>query len=128
MGTVATALPPIDYPTIKVGDTTYTLKYSLLAQYVLDKAGVDVRRAPQILQSDQTGRVALMLDLFAACVAGNFVDLNQSIPTATQWAQRIPSEQFGECCQKVIAAIAKVRPAAVPGQATPAIQTGPAVN
>lgn len=127
--------PPISFPWVEIGGSVYTLKYSLLAQFHLDKLGVNV---PELMQTliprlpdgkadpnppNKPGRVAAMMTLFAACTAHNFVELGQPIRRADEWALLIPDAQWSECCKAVGEALVKAQPAAAPSPAPAPAET-----
>lgn len=94
---------PVAYPTITFGEQTYTVKFSMLSQYVLDEEGVDPRQLPEIMRSPRPGKVALMFKLFAAAVAHHFVEAGQPIPTGAEWAMR--AEAAGVSFKQIIEAV-----------------------
>lgn len=126
--------PPIDYPVIQIAGRFYTLKYSLFAQYNLDKAGVNVAELMQTLiprlpdgKIDPTppmkaGRVVAMMTLLSACAAHNFSENGESIWTPDKWAATIPDNLWAECCKAVAQAVIKAPQAAAPSPAPPAVQ------
>jgi hypothetical protein len=120
---------PIAYPKIVIGGLTLELKKSFLAEFMLDKAGVDVKQAAEAFQSSGPGRVAFVTQMLAACCAHQYVARHETPPTAEQWAARIseepdPSETFRQVAKAVFEAISKAQPAAVPTQAPAAVGTG----
>jgi hypothetical protein len=134
--------PPIDYPKITIRGREYTLKYSLFAQYHLDKLNVNVADLMSTLiprLPDGTvdpnppmkpGRIVAMMTLLAACAAHNFADgptlkrgnfngIPEEVWTPDQWAAAIPEELWGECCKAVADAVVKARPAVAPESPAP---------
>lgn len=119
-------------PFVEIRGNVYFLRYSLFAQYYLDKLGVVVADLMGTLmprQADGTldpspplkpGRVAAMMTLFSACTAQNFVDDHKAIRTPDEWAAIIPDEQWRECCKAVAEALVKAPQAASPSPAPPA--------
>jgi hypothetical protein len=119
---------PIEYPKVTIGGLTLELKKSFLAEFMLDQAGVDVKRAAASFADGTPGRVAFITQMLAACCAHQYVARHETPPTAEQWAARIseepdPNETFRRVAKAVFECISKAQPAAVPGQA-PAAMTG----
>lgn len=118
---------PISYPVVEIGGTKLELKKSFLAEYMLDKAGVDVEKASVMLKAvaggaRQPGIVAFVTQMLAACCAHLYVARHEPVPSAEDWAVRIseepdPTETFRKVAKAVFETIAKARPAAVSGQA-----------
>lgn len=100
-----TPTPPIDHPTVVIGGRSLTLKYSLLADYVLDRRGIDTTQIVATLKSDKPGRKSLVLELFSACVAHNYVEAGEPVPTTEQWCTRLKPEQLQELGKKLVAAL-----------------------
>ena len=105
--------PPVDHPAVIIGGRALTLKYSLLADYVLDKRGIDTSAIVPTLRSAKPGRNALVIELFAACVAHNFVDNQEPIPTPEQWCMRLGSDQLRDIGAKLVRALFPNLPAGV---------------
>ncbi len=116
---VSADTPPIDYPKITIRGSEYTLKYSLFAQYHLDKLNVSV---PDLMSTliprlpdgkpdpnppMKPGRITAMMTLLAACAAHNFADRGEPIWTPDDWAQEIPDQLWGDCCKAVAEAVVK---------------------
>lgn len=108
--------PPVVYPTVEVGGESYLLKFEIGAQFMLDEMGVNMSQLGAILGNPKApGKMAIIIKLFAACVAGNFVDVGDSPPSAEQWAHRITTEDFKAICETLPKAIAKApRPTEMP--------------
>lgn len=101
---------PIEYPTVKIGQDTYTLKMSLGAQVMMDNAGVALGMIPELAKNPYAvGQLTLMMKLFAALVAHHFVEAGQPIPTFEYWAHRIEPEEWFECLKAMPEAVSKVR-------------------
>lgn len=120
---------PIDYPKVVIGGLALELKKSFLAEFMLDQAGVDLKRAATALQDGTPGRVAFITQMLAACCAHQYVARHETPPTAEQWAARIseekdPTETFRNVAKAVFECVAKAQPAAVPTQAPAAVGTG----
>jgi hypothetical protein len=123
----------IDYPTISVGGhKDLTVRWSLAAQFLMKRRGVDPAGAPQAMQGTtkvpnpdmrtQTDppfieignkkAVENVVIVFSACVAENFLDTSQpnkvdlnTAPTADYWAVQITD--FSEVEKAVWAALGK---------------------
>ncbi len=132
-----TQAPPVAMPFVEIRGNVYFLRFSLFAQYYLDKLGLQtsdlistlVPRLPDGTVDPnppmKPGRVAAMMTLFSACTAQNFVDDHKPIRTADEWASIIPDDQWKECCKAVAEALIKV-PQAAKSPAQPAVaEVGP---
>lgn len=111
--------------TISILGTTYTLKWSLLARYLMSQRWGQSGQGPG-------GNISRCLDLFAFAVAHNFQEQGKSILTPEQWAAIIPDEQWNEVCRvtaqldaQIAAERAKMMPAADLAQAQPAATAQP---
>lgn len=122
---------PITHPTVTIGAETLTVKYSLLAQFKMSQAGLDVREMLMALAptSVDPRRHSFVYEMFAACVAENYVDRGEKPPTAEQWTLKIsrmvPDDKLSETLRaiggSVIEAILKLQPMShKPVQETPA--------
>lgn len=100
---------PIAYPTVTIDGKEYSVKFSMLAQYVLDDEGIDTRQLQEMMTKPGAGKVALFMKLFAAGVAHHFVEIKAPIPTAAEWSARLgdDSAKFGEIVKAVKAAMGK---------------------
>ena len=104
---------PIDYPVVTVKGRALVVKCGLLAELQLSRQGIGVSDAlKRMPRKEKPGPVdprilADMMDLWAACTAENFVEAGEPVPTADQWALRIPPDQWGECCRAVGTALVK---------------------
>ena len=65
---------PVDYPSITLGGRTFVVRYSLAAQIILVRSGIDPQQLRFLLNKDEPRRVENLIKLFAACVAENFID------------------------------------------------------
>lgn len=65
---------PIDYPSITLGGRAYVVRYSLAAQIILVRSGIDPMTLGTLLAKDEPRHVEYLIRLFAACVAENFID------------------------------------------------------
>ena len=100
---------PMDYPTVKVGERTYTLKYSLLAKYYLsrrgisesemlgalaewDRAAINALTAKQERFTIPAKWLAAVIDAWAGCVAHMYAGSAEQPPTSDQWAASLESE------------------------------------
>lgn len=75
----------VDYPTVTVDGQELTVRFSFLAQYLLSRAGVDLRKP---IAATDPGYLVSRVAIFAAAVAENFPTPAEA-PTAEQWAARI---------------------------------------
>lgn len=119
---------PIVHPTVTIDGRVLVVKCSLHAQYLLSQRGINA--AAYILKAatkDPHG-VACMMDLFAACVAENYLKAREIPPTAEQWASTISDEQWAEVCASVSAAMVKVLRPVTPAPAAAALQAPPEVQ
>ncbi len=121
---------PIEYPIIKIGATTYTLRFSLLTELVADELKLDMRELFSTLRTGNVGRFSSLMKLFSAMVAHNFVALSQPVPTPEQWASRLDELPDGERPAKlneIMAAIGKCLTAKLQASAAVKLQeTAPA--
>lgn len=126
--TPATGAPPLDHPAVIIGGRTLVLKYSLLADYVLDKRGIDTSQIIPTLRGNKPGRNSLVIELFAACVAHNYVEAGEPVPTPEQWCLTLSAEQLRELGSKLVRALfpnlpAPAAPGAIEGtEAAPPVQ------
>lgn len=86
----------IDYPTITIGERTLTVRYSLAAQVLLLRGGIDPADLNKLLDKEEPRRVEYLIRLFAACVAENFLDPARpnefalsNAPTADYWISQV---------------------------------------
>ena len=102
---------PVEYPVVKIRDRAFTVKCGLLAELHLSRQSIGVgdalKRMPRGGGKPDPRILSDMMDLWAACTAENFVAAGEPVPTADQWALRIPPEQWGECCKAVSDALVK---------------------
>lgn len=92
----------IDYPTITVGDKTLTVKFSLYTQYLLSRAGIDLR-AP--IAPGDPKYLSHRLEVFAAAVADNYKP--GEAPAAEAWARTIGLDQWGDLERAIGTAMGK---------------------
>lgn len=84
-------------PSIIIGGTTYTLRWSQLAQFELSESGYTISQMLDvILKAGEPRAHAYSYRLFAAMVAHNFIDKGLPIPDARFWASVIPNEKVAE--------------------------------
>ena len=110
---------PVKYPSVKLGGVEYTLKFSVLAEFIADDLRLNLREFFNGLRGDNVGTLAGFLKLFSAMVAHNFVALGQPVPKPEHWAAVLDREEpsktaevcqaVGECLQAKMLASAKVR-------------------
>ncbi len=126
-----TQAPPVAMPFVEIRGNVYFLRYSLFAQYYLDKLGVNVQDlmatlVPRLPDGSVDpnppmvpGKLAGAMTLFAACTAQNFVDDRRTIRTPDEWAAIIPDEDWRGCIKAMGEALLKVPQATNP--APPAV-------
>jgi len=102
-----TGTPPRALPAMVINGRTLTLKSSLLAEFILDKRGVDTKSDAIIatLRSERPGRTSLILELFAAFVAHNYVERGETAPTPEQWCLLLGPDLLKEAAEKLVAAL-----------------------
>jgi len=117
---------------ITIGEDTYTVKFSMLSQFILDEAGIGPNELKVLgAETSRPGKVSLMFKLFAAGVAHHFVNQNQPVPSAAQWAARLgedPDHIFKMICEAVVAAIKKAPSPAAAAEAPPKPAASEAIN
>lgn len=120
-------LPPAVHPTVTVEGRVLNLRLTGLYTFLLDKWGVETATINKTLQAESTGRFALLVQIFAALVAPDFVDRHEPIPSPEYWAMRMENvEQQTEWFRQVNAVFEKnVKPAPVPETPTPAPMADP---
>ncbi len=120
-----TNTPPIVYPTVTIGGETLTVKFSLLAEFKLSQAGLQVREVLRALSPDSTDprKISFIFELFTACVAQNFVERGERPPTVDEWMLRFdriePDPEklnaiMAEVGKAIISAIVKRWPSPAP--------------
>ncbi len=87
---------PIDYPTVEVGGRTLVVRYSMAAQVLLVRGGIDPLQLNKLLDKAEPRRVEYLVRLFAACVAENYLDPARPetcsfthAPTADYWLSQL---------------------------------------
>ncbi len=105
MDPTQTPTPPLELPAVVIGGHTFTLKYSLLADFVLDRRGIDTTQIVTVLRSNKPGRNSLVIELFAACVAHNFVELGEKVPTPEEWCLRLGENTLKDIGAKLVLAL-----------------------
>jgi|HubBroStandDraft_1064217.scaffolds.fasta_scaffold08363_3 hypothetical protein len=100
-------MEPVQYPKVTIAGEVYELRFGFLAQYVLDKMRVDVRNLKGLLLGEGAGKMALFIDMFAACAAHQFEANGEPYPSPAHWATVIKPEDFKAVCQGVLAALEK---------------------
>lgn len=83
---------PVLHPTVTVGTEVLTVKVSLLAELIISRTGFSFGQLIQSLvpkNNKDPKNTAYLFELWAACVAHNYADAGQPIPTADQWAQKV---------------------------------------
>ena len=121
---------PTQNVTAKIKGQEYEVRFSLLAQLVLDQEGVDTRKLAETMRSQGTGKVALMMKLFAAGTAHYFVKLGQKPLTAEEWALRADGDEdaFKQMCTAVTAAMGKAPSPATAAEPAPTADAAAQVN
>lgn len=128
-------MPPVAYPTVTIGGETFTLKYGFLAEYKISEWGLEIGTVLKCLSPTNTDprRVSYIFQLFAACVAHNFIDRKEPAPSPEEWAGRIEKAEPDDAKRAlalqqigagVVAAIVKRLPVPNPTQGTPANDPG----
>lgn len=84
-----------DYPTITLGDRTLVVRFSLAAQILMIRRGIDPANLATLLAISDPLRTDRLLQVFAACVAENFLDPSapteyklDGAPTSDYWASQ----------------------------------------
>lgn len=83
-----TGAPALD-PTVEIGGTVYTLRFSFMAQYEADRLGVNLRDFINGLKATRTGTLSSFVALLAAMVAHNFIAARQEAPAPEYWAMQL---------------------------------------
>jgi hypothetical protein len=123
----------IDHPTVTIGGRTLTVKFSLAAQLLMRRRGIDIRRIPSLiaprLHDDGAACVSPdceqahapnpdaennIMRVFACMVAHEFVALDSpnvttldAAPSADYWAATAESEDFAPIESAVWSALGK---------------------
>jgi hypothetical protein len=103
----------IKYPVVSVGGVPYVVRFSMLAQYMLDSMGVDLRSINEVLRADKPGKVSLFMKLWAACVAHEFESKGAAVPSPEWWAARVTPDEWKAMCQGVVDSLTKIPQSAV---------------
>jgi hypothetical protein len=88
---------------ITIGNATYSLKFSALAEYVIGDLKFDMRTFAANLRERNAAVFSDFLKVFSAMVAHNFVQLGQPVPKPEHWALLIgdDSDKVKEVCEAV---------------------------
>ena len=89
---------PVTYPTVTVGAEVLTVKVSLLAELIISRTGFSFGQLINSLvpkNNKDPRNTAYLFELWAACVAHNYADAGQPVPTADQWAVKIDAATGG---------------------------------
>lgn len=116
------------YPSVTIDGRVLRVCCSLYAEYQLSRAGLTLNDCLKIMGAKVvTGTrdardVARVMDMFAACVAENYV--HEDAPTADQWARKLSAadnwlDLFKQIDVAVGTAIKKRFPAVIPPAAQP---------
>ena len=138
------SMPPAVEPTVTIGGVTLSVRFSILAQFLLDTMDppVDIARLPETFANmmealppppgpdgkprlrPRPGTVALFTRLFSAMVAHNYVERGAEPLTPIQWASRFSSnEDFKAACDAVSQALVKARTASAPARLPQSTET-----
>jgi len=93
-------------PTVTLGGVAYRLRFSALAEFIADDAGVNINSFIVGIRERNAGNLSTFLKLFAAMVAHQFIALKQPVPDALHWAAVISDEpdegaKTSEICKAV---------------------------
>jgi hypothetical protein len=102
----------IDYPTIEVGGRQLTVRYTLAAQILMVRRGMDPSQLG-VLLGPGLKRAENLVQLFACMVAENFIPDGMQFsldgaPSADYWATQIEPGQLGEIDRVCAVAMGKV--------------------
>jgi hypothetical protein len=75
---------PIDWPTVEVDGTVFTIQYGLGVQYQVSKAGVDLTAF-----ANSATAFAAAMDLFSIIAKPQLEALNQPALNGEQWAVKV---------------------------------------
>ena len=92
---VQSVIPPSEWPKVTLGGRSYTVKYGMLANYELSKAGVSPSATLNLLRTaDDPHNFSYIIDLWRACTAHEFklAQPPQAIPTVEQWIATIEAD------------------------------------
>jgi hypothetical protein len=80
---------PVEYPTVKIGAETLTVKIGLLAELILSRAALTFQDVIKGLlpNTNDPKKFDFTMQFFAAAVAHNYP--NGQAPSADQWAEKI---------------------------------------
>ncbi len=110
----ANGLPDVTgAPSIIIGGTTYTLRWSQLAQFELSEAGYSISEMLTAMKEQKPSAVAHSYRLFAAMLAHNFTDKGLPIPDARHWASVMPNDKVVEMFTAISDALGKAAAPAV---------------
>jgi hypothetical protein len=114
----------INYPTITIGDKTLVVRFSLAAQVLLGRRGIDIRQLSALLDKENPQGAENLVKIFAACVAENFIDQSNpatcslgAAPSADYWAMQLGG-RLQDAANSIVEAM---------GKAAEALQKGLAV-
>lgn len=124
----------ITFPTITIGSKVVTIRFSLAAQLLIRRRGLDPRNLAPALDRANPDCITNMLTVFSACAAESMVDKSDpskynldAAPTADYWASELHPLQFPELEAVLAISMGKVTEArreltlvVVPPQADPA--------
>ncbi len=111
-----TGVQTIDFPHVQIGGKRYTLKFDFTAQYSADSMGLDPAAAVKAFadaENRQPGKLVMLVKLFAAMVAHQYIEANEPVPSPDSWALRLskePMEVHKALGEAVVQAILKALP------------------
>lgn len=133
-----TQVPPIQYPRVTVAGITLTVKFNFQAEYLLSKWGISMLEFQDIMRQSRADAkenpkgqihprmISMITDVFAACVAHNYIALGQDPPDPMWWAEKMDFASFKDIMNAVFESMGKATPAApqpeTPLATTPAVQ------
>jgi hypothetical protein len=94
----------INYPVVQAEGKEYTLRFSMLAEYLLSMQGISLER---LLPKEHPGRFVQRMQLFAAAVAENFPDPLKA-PGAIKWTNKITRSEWAAIDAAMDDALGKV--------------------
>lgn len=121
---------PLTDPTVTVGGETFSVRYSIVAEFKISELGLEPLKLLEGIRHDSRDphKAFWMYSLFAACVAHNFIAKGLKPLTPEEWMLRVQSlvpelevnEKLREMCTAVFQAIVKRWPVPKTTAPTPA--------
>ena len=112
-------------PSIIIGGTTYTLRWSQLAQFELSEAGFSPADMFEAMRKKDPRALSHTYRLFAAMLAHNFTDKGLPIPDGRHWATVMPNDKVVEMYTAIGDALKNEAAPQVPTPATAELQPQP---